>query len=609
MEPSRSLVGSVHVIIGLALVVLVMAGCLDPGPSPQQPITVSRPVWVASNLRSIPVALHVHALSNHNGRLRPGSMQWNAAEASTAKIEAIFWTEHLGIYAPFSWPIRWSEFQVGADDLTLVRTSPPPLDLALLVPHVSNGTVPVEQIGSLGLTMGVVPESGSTSASDGWNRFLYEFLGVSQSLVQNIGFARPIGSGVRLNMIVRIDSVDATHQGEVGFLLAYHLNGRAGQHRVLFEFAASAAPDSVLDSSTVEVFVPVIPGTRQGLTLDVLEAARHLPNGGDNTISRMWMEVRASNGGRNSMTIDSLSLSSTSNAVGSNYRHEVELALQYGAEYNLGSFVAGEYSPAWPHLNGFTPDWQTDSDVYAPDSRTPAEFASDVHAHGGIVSLNHILGLNSPNSSEPPPVRDLAVMDSVLDVRAYGADVLEVGYILRAGATLSDYFAVWDGLRANGLPLCGDGVSDGHGGDWKNITEMTNPVATYVWAPTRTIEDILGGIRSCRMYFGDYRLWSGEVDLKLGDSLMGSTIHSVPDSLPLTLYVSPILPGAKYFLVQGLARLSRVDSLSSFVARRRPVQPNTVVWVDTRRSGFVRAEAYAADGEFLFATNPVEFWH
>jgi hypothetical protein len=104
--------------------------------------------------------------------------------------------------------------------------------------------------------------------------------------------------------------------------------------------------------------------------------------------------------------------------------------------------------------------------------------------------------------------RDIA--DPLLELRALGADLLEVGYLYRGVGSLDDHLRLWDLALANGIRLVGTGTTDSHGGVW-GPDMIPNPFASWVWAASPSAPDLIDGMRRGRVAFGDPFAWESEL--------------------------------------------------------------------------------------------------
>jgi hypothetical protein len=156
------------------------------------------------------------------------------------------------------------------------------------------------------------------------------------------------------------------------------------------------------------------------------------------------------------------------------------------------------------------------------DGAATRELIAAAHRNGGLASFNHSFGSGGGTLSESQQdARMRALATSLLSERAFGVDILEVGYRKAAGITLSRHLAAWDVCSRNALFLTGNGVSDDHSG--KNWRTGTKNFLTWAWAPTTSEPDLLAALAAGRAFFGDLARFAGTIDLRVdGACPMGS---------------------------------------------------------------------------------------
>ncbi len=120
--------------------------------------------------------------------------------------------------------------------------------------------------------------------------------------------------------------------------------------------------------------------------------------------------------------------------------------------------------------------------------------------------------------------------------RAFGADLLEVGYQFR-GRPIRDHLALWDHLAGVDAFLTGVGVTDLHNSTpWLGVK---NRFATWVEADTLSQADLLRGLNLGRACFGDPFLVGSDAYVDLhhsdGDFVMGDVVVSSLSQAPLRL--------------------------------------------------------------------------
>jgi len=143
-----------------------------------------------------------------------------------------------------------------------------------------------------------------------------------------------------------------------------------------------------------------------------------------------------------------------------------------------------------------------------------------------------------------------ALLPSAGNPAALGADLLEVGYQLRAGVDLNHYLALWDVMSRNAVLLTGTGVSDDHvGDDWYGIG---NNWITSVWAASTGMADLIAALAAGRAWCGSLSAYRGALDL-LVDGLvpMGAVSVSSVTSRQLVAAATGLPAGSTLQILQG----------------------------------------------------------
>jgi len=220
-----------------------------------------------------------------------------------------------------------------------------------------------------------------------------------------------------------------------------------------------------------------------------------------------------------------------------------------------------------------------------------------IRAQGGLTSFNHLFGTSSarecPQFVDPAP-RIRAVTDTVLANQAFGADLLEIGYICRGNADLDTHLRTWDILTANRLFLVGTGVTDTHGNGW-GATMQPNPFSTWVLAAADERAALLNGLRAGHAYFGNQFLWDGRFGFSVGQAQMGETLLTTSATTDLTYSLDPLPADARVYLVQG--QLDPADTYTvNYVQDRLDITATPRVALATSGASFVRLEVYLEPG-------------
>lgn len=287
---------------------------------------------------------------------------------------------------------------------------------------------------------------------------------------------------------------------------------------------------------------------------------------------------------------------------------------------DVTQFVGTEISRWVPlgHLNAFTPTaFFPDYGTHGPTERL--SWAVDqVHAVGGVVSLNHVYFPAVYWPDQTPQEKAARIAARKLDLigtRALGADILEVGYRQRGGMSLVDFLDTWDAATANRLFITGNGVTDSHGTDlfvgWaphQPSYNYENNFVTWLWVRERTRLGLIAALRSGRAFFGDPFRFSGTFDVCTDDGMpMGRVIVTDRDTETLHVTLEGAPEGATLRLLQfEIHEDAASPVLDTNVLRDEIVDPATPLTIDTSVASAVRLELHDAEGAFLIS-NPHHF--
>ena len=566
------------------------------------------------------VQMHLHAHSNHNGAVQPASMQWHSAWAHmTSAADVLWWSDHAASFEQGA-PVL-IDFAAGdVDPTTLVvrDLQANPLDPALSFTHLEpriTGAAPCAHIDGAGLHVALTAGQGAE-----WETFEYLSRsalpeGAGFQSVRDMRFNRPISSSAKIVLEADFGPIGPDTRYELVAALAWHQSLDSIQHRLVFRFVAPAevTPPEVIGEDEVIVRVPW--SAIGHYTLDLLGAGLALLDGDDNTLSEVRLRVSARNGSTASATWGSLDLVSDAPDAEQQLDSMELLSSRYQARYGLVEHIGFEQHHSGElHMNALLPDGARTLEVLAPWS-TPSDtraWVQSIHEKGGLVSWNHPFGTSSwtelsPETERPQRVRALA--QYLLDNQAFGADLLEVGYLNRGGMDLHDHLDLWDILLANRLFLKGVGVSDSHGGKWatwQGPSSFTTWVLTADTAQGALIEHLRAG----EAYFGNPFVWDGRFTLRAGEARMGDVARIETDELTLEFELEPWDPVIRVFLVQGM--LGPGPDVA-YLHYRTEITGSESLLVDTKRSCFVRLEAYSAPANLanrwaiVILTNPILF--
>jgi hypothetical protein len=237
-----------------------------------------------------------------------------------------------------------------------------------------------------------------------------------------------------------------------------------------------------------------------------------------------------------------------------------------------------------------------------------------IHQSGGLCSFNHPFGTDWSKTVKAV-VQQNALLQQIasqlLPARAYGADILEVGYPKRNGVDLAHHVALWDILSRNAVFVTGNGTSDDHWGtDWAGSTWNW---ATTTWAASTAQRDLLAALTAGRVYCGSLSAPPVALDLLVdGEVPMGAVSVSSLASRSLTLTAAGLPRGWSVAVMQGDVDYAGTRALSSNAVQVASVKPaglngngQATLTVGTSTSSFLRTQVVDATGKVQGLSNPV----
>ena len=420
-------------------------------------------------------------------------------------------------------------------------------------------------------------------------------------------YAEELSADARLRIQVRL-SEHAPREGlPLGSTSLVYLSGSAGEvpRREGFEYQV---PLSCEVGRWNELELP--------LTADAVRGFPQFP-GQDNLFYSLTFGVETRNGARASVCFDDLRIEQEVSGA-ETFARQRELLDEVGALYpELQQHQGLEVSYFARHLNLFCidtpfPDFEALARAAPPDPADPevidetafkAAFIEGIvratHERGGLVSYNHMFGAGSEDREKRRTNEDMLAI--LLENRAEGADLLEVGYRDRNGASLADHLWVWDQAALAGLRLVGVGVSDSHGGPDERWRGSENNFVTWIHARSSDKQDLIDGLRAGRVFFGDIELFDGSLDLVTdAGHRMGSTVLTDRREVFVDVLASGIQADALVVVVVSGEPTSRLPARpGTFSERQRielPEGPSSV-----------RFELRDGAGRAFVASNPIHF--
>ncbi len=296
-----------------------------------------------------------------------------------------------------------------------------------------------------------------------------------------------------------------------------------------------------------------------------------------------------------------------------------QLMDRYSRDYPTVRQIQGlEISLTSPHLGWYggtisLPDNTGLGPLPSHDVKVAYDAVAKIHNSGGLASYCHPFGTSQ--TVVPALEQDALVTSTSAQLianRALGCDLLEVGYRVRGGCTLSQHETLWDNCSRNAIFLTGIGVSDDHAGlDW--ITARLNFV-TWAWATDASETALLAALRRGRAFFGDLAKFHGTLDLRRdGVSVMGGVSISSATSQDLTVIATGLPDGGTVDVLVGTVDRAGAAHTKP-VIRRTTLQPadfdatgSCTIHVDVAQPRFVRVVVVDAAGVSIALSNPTWF--
>ncbi len=582
--------------------------------------TVSTSTSRLADLQCYLVQMHLHGHSNHNGNILPASMESQFAEARRHGFDVLWWTDHEMLFKGFENDIvvDLERAAFNSDSSLVVFSNKGTRGLTRLAVETSPVGTHLDLVDG-GMEIRVESKPGVREPSR-----LTLSLASERGKVHLIGFCRPVTSGLRLRSRSRVRGLGEDTRVRFLFGFSWHPGGR--HHAIIDLVPGEGSGYRVINDTTVVQEIPI--GDKfADIEIDLEAALASLPNGDDNTLSSCSIEIAARNGKRIDMVIESLRIISTKPEGENQFGVVQKLARRYEETHGVRQYIGVEvgqlHTPREPHMNAFLPTSSMSYEYsYIRDGVTREEWIQTVHSAGGIVCANHPFGaalrkkhLSSERIPSGVSARELSgkrglvnenffrrVAEPIVHGGAWGADLLEVGYLLRGPGSLSDHLRLWDLALANGVALVGIGTSDSHGGIWGPDMEP-NPFASWVWSQSNSSGDLLESMRSGRVVFGDPFLWKSRLVFGVGDALMGDTLF-VDEGVEATgwIYMEPRQEDIKIRLVQ----VEIQETEEPNVIRLEDVENTRAGFtIMADRPCFARIEVYDENNAPLAFTNPV----
>jgi hypothetical protein len=598
-----------HLLLISVLLVAAMAPASTSGAMMAQPIgngggPPSAPASAsASTNQWYSTQLHQHSWSNHNAAWQPASMQLHSNWASGTGLDVLWWADHNPSFNQAAdMPFGFAEATINPNTLDVAIPLPPGLPFWAVYNYVTQLRASVSSGGqaAASLNNAMLRMQVQANADQTWDRFEYRTLTTNGLKIQGLGFTRPLASDPVLSFdAARCDSAGSNAYGQVRVAMSWHDYGTPVSQDLIYRLVPANQPGGIVQSSSrVTVTVPLVTSR---VELPLLDHASLLPDGDDNAIQEMYFTVGARNSAQACLELGNFNIHSRRPQASQIVQAQKDVAARHQATYGVTQHVTWEQFAGLRHLNPYLPT--TSALLPGLDDIQAQNFVPLVHAERGLAMLNHPFGAGNgdPLSVDEQEAQVQSLLSLMTPINAWNADLFEI-YRLRARVDLYHHMRLWDLLGANGVSMCATSTSDAHGGpfDWNH--------AMVVWinAASPGQDDLLAGLRACRVFFGDLELFDGVLDLRLGSTPMGSVYPARPGVAPLHVTLDPLPAGAQVKLVQQL--LQPGNELVHLVDHQ-VIDPTQPVMIDVSQPSQVRVEVWTADGRMMVFSNRITIQH
>jgi hypothetical protein len=568
------------------------------------------------------MAMHVHSSFSEY----QGSMDAQMFQASANSVDVLWWTDHDhrmdGI--DFRDTVHFTSLtkekggpgQGSAWDWQAQRTGP--LTSGSGGKIVSAPVTPNDPAPHGSLSLSAQTQSSSQTASYGF-----------------YANCKPAGWNYRDNLTGQSLSIDvllnpgwANGYLEMFINTSYHeaSGGRpAGPYSLAYQLVPSGAQNRVAQQNAGIITIPVTPSTPGEWTTVTVTPS--------DDIAALWPDLDYRDFALYELTLSAVStgddvsgyfdyLNFDRTISGGGFFAQQADMMNYLAEvYPAVSQQQGlEVSFRTPHVNWFG------DNIVLPKYGAPSEanwapylqnvLIPQIQEAGGLVSYNHPYGYTYGPLLTPAEQNGLmsqlavSMLPGANGIAALGADLLEVGYVLRGGADLTHHVGLWDVMSRNSVFLTGTGVNDDHYGlDWYGLI---NNWTTSAWATSIAQADLLSALAAGRCWANSLDGFSGgSLDLLVdGSCPMGSVSLSMLPTRQLTVMASGVPAGGALQVLQGTvdyagAAAPQPDTsvIASYPAAELASGQASLA-VDTTAESFVRTQVLDSGGNVIALSNP-----
>jgi hypothetical protein len=559
------------------------------------------------------MALHVHSSFSEG----TGSMEAQLAEAGLAGVDVLWWTDHDWRMAAAGYrTVVHFDSLAGEAEAGSVWKWVPAISGSLASSGggiVSSPTSPNDPSPVAGALKSSCVSSGAAEASYRWfadsgSSRQNERSNVAGLSVHVDVLADQTGPDAWLEMLVQLSRrPPATGRQPLPYQLSYRFSARPAAHETRGLLGI--------------VWVPVVPGSWATLVLTPADDIAVLwPDiqSTDNSYSRMWLGATSRNGATSSGFFDYLRFQ-RQQAGNAALQQQRMLMTALGTSYPTVLQIQGlEVSYFDEHLNWYgghpaifdSSTWTKAKPHSKVNNYVLAQQQVDqIHAGGGLASLNHPFGTGFSTTGGTPAARH-AIVSGLLAAKPK-LDVIEVGYAAR-GANLRGHLDLWDTVLRNGLFLMGTGVSDDHEGEHKTWTRNQNRFATCAWTTVLDQPSLVTAIASGRTYCRELGT-TPALDLAAGGGAarMGQVlVDASSSSIDLRVFAQRLPTGSTVRVVQGPVEFGSgaLDPSSTTVAQIPATSfsaGQADVLLDNSRPTFARVEVNDSTSRCIAFSNPV----
>jgi hypothetical protein len=288
---------------------------------------------------------------------------------------------------------------------------------------------------------------------------------------------------------------------------------------------------------------------------------------------------------------------------------------KYGSQYpNMSIFQELEISRLDPHCNVFgVAQFFPDQSLITPTTHDSyyLGMVANVHAQGGLVSLNHPFGAQGGplQSATQQATTRRNLFTGLKGNGRFGTDLMEVGYPVRGFVGIQAHLDLWDTFSRWAIFITGNGVNDDH--DGLNWSTLVNGFSTGIWATSVAEPDLMAALASGRVFTSHSGQFPGaRLDLLVDGTVpMGKVSVASTTSRSLAIYTAGLPTGSKVEVVQGPVDYTSSDP-GTLIAQTLPATSFSgsgvaSVIINTSASTFVRIQVRNSSGAIIGVSNPV----